>query len=719
MKKEDFNEQMIDEVVSSLTPKKLTTDELVSYDLAEELQIKDAFTYTEADDDLKEKIAELQEIAKSIEERVVRCDNFNRDKKYKVAYERELNQRQLIAVTYTEKPLLVIAGAGSGKTRVITYKVSYLIEEGLEPGQILILTFTKKAASEMINRVQQLLADKKSGSVLGGTFHRFSNSALRQYGKMIDVSNNFNIIDPADAEDIIDLLKTELKISGKKKGRAFPKKATVQSIISKSVNLEWDLQSVMEKFYPEYLDFVDEVGVLNNAFKAYKKASNIMDYDDLMTVLRDKLRDNEPFRNKLQESIKYILVDEFQDTNNIQREIVELLAGKEGRLTVVGDDSQSIYAFRGSNFENILRFPQSYPDCGVVKLEENYRSHQKILDFANDVIDCAKIGFKKHLFSRRDNGNKPVLRRFPDPLEEAEYIVDKILEIRDRGLEYSDFAVLSRASWHTNYVQAELMKRNIPYIVVGGIKFVERRHIKDIMSFMKIVHNPLDAVAWHRLLKLIDGIGNVRAKEIVDEIHRNHGHIRFKAFERKKYYSELKSLENVFKKVLNDRLPVPRAIEAFVEFYKPILKKLEDDYESRIKDIEVFEVICGKYNDFEKFLTDFTLEPPSNSYQNNNKPLIEPDDKPMVVSTVHSAKGLEWHTVFIPFAIDGLFPSVKSINNLEEIEEERRLFYVACTRAEENLFITMPSQHQSWDAVFTLPSRFIYDVADQHYEIEE
>jgi DNA helicase-2/ATP-dependent DNA helicase PcrA len=352
----------------------------------------------------------------------------------------------------------------------------------------------------------------------------------------------------------------------------------------------------------------------------------------------------------------------------------------------------------------------------VVKIEQNYRSGQGILDFANNIIDHARIGFKKRLFSTIPSAKKPVVSRFADGPEEAEFIVDKVLEIRGNDLELSDFAVLTRASWQSNYVQAELMKRQLPFVVIGGIKFSERRHVKDIVSFLKLTVNPLDAVAWHRILQLNEGIGKVRASEIVARIHANTGKICFDHFRGRNYYEELKKTEALYEKLNQDGLGPVQLLDILYPYYIPVLKQLEEDYEVRIKDLETFRIIAGKYEDLEKFLADFTLEPPSNRYQDQNTPLFDGDEKPLVVSTIHSAKGLEWHTVFLPHLLDGLMPSVRSMTTIQEAEEERRLFYVAVSRARENLFITMPAYIQSWDAVFNRPSRFLAEVEKGKYD---
>ncbi len=660
----------------------------------------------------------MQEIVDDIDNHLISPDDITIPESFKIKYRQQLNLPQLTACATTDRPLLVIAGAGSGKTRVITFKVAFLIEQGINPQNIVLLTFTKKAADEMLARVQSLLADTSAGNVLGGTFHGFANHALRRFGSLIGVSSNFSIADKKDSEDILDLLKTELDIHGGKKKSAFPGKEKIHDIISKARNLEKPLDIVIQKYFIEAIPHIESIKILSTAYQQFKKRSNTLDFDDLMIELRDHLRDNTIFRQHLQHEIKHVLIDEYQDTNIPQREIVELLAGHNGCVTVVGDDSQSIYSFRGANFQNILRFSKSFPGCGVVKIMENFRSTQSVLDFANDLIAHAKIGFRKRLFTHLNSGNKPVLKRFADQFDEAEYIANKILEIRDNDLGYNNFAVLTRASWHSNHIQAELTRRNIPFVVVGGVKFAERRHIKDILAFVRIILNPLNAIAWHRILKLLEGVGKVRAKEILSSILKNGGRINFTEFSDRKYYSQLKELETLLNKCIDNKMSVIQLVEEIFEFYTPILKQVEDNFLTRLKDLETLAAISGKYDDPARFVTEFTLDPPSNRFQDETNPLQDTDDKPLIVSTIHSAKGLEWHTVFVPHALDGLIPAVKNIQNLEEVEEERRVFYVAVSRAKKNLFITMPAVINSYDGIFTHPSRFLYDVDKQHYVIE-
>jgi len=684
-----------------------------------EAELNEAVAEEELDEVTDAKIKEIKQITNGIDRKLIQLNEPFNDRGFKIKYSRELNRQQLAAVRTLDRPLLVIAGAGSGKTRVITYKVSYLIEKGVNPAEILLLTFTRKAANEMIHRVQRLLGSSTLSGVLGGTFHAFSNYVLRKYHQLIGLSPNFSIIDSEDVADMISLLKTELQLQPKKGSKHFPKSAKIQAIFSKSRNLEMSLEDTILQLYPENEKHIKELVLLEKALQSYKQRSNLLDYDDLLDTLRNSLKQHQHFRNRVQQLISYILVDEYQDTNNTQREIVELLAGSKRNITVVGDDAQSIYAFRGANFENILRFPQSFPDCGVVKIEENYRSTQAILNFTNEIIHHARIGFKKVLFSTHKEGSRPHIKRLPDTMDEAAYIVDTLMALKGDRLEYADFAVLTRAAWQSNYIQAELIKREIPFVVVGGIKFSERRHVKDMVSFLKIVLNPLDAVAWHRILKLQEGIGEVRAREVISLIHAQGGAIHLEMLEGKKNMENLKPLFQLFRDILHDEQSPSALIPKIYQYYQPLLQQLEDDFDARKIDLEIFAEIAGKYEDLEKFLAEFTLDPPSNRYQDRTVPLVEGDEKPVMISTIHSAKGLEWHTVFIPFALDGILPSVRAIHTAMELEEERRLFYVAASRAKENLYITMPAYVSSWDATFTKPSRFLQQIAPDAYQLEK
>jgi len=662
-------------------------------------------------------IQRLQKISQSIEAKTIRKPRLpNPHKEYKIPYQKNLNKMQYMVATTINGPLLVIAGAGSGKTHTVVYRVSYLLENGIPPEKILLLTFTRRASNEMIRRVNNLLQNQMATKVMAGTFHAFSNHILRAYAGMLGIPASFTIIDTSDAEDIIDLIRQEMKFE--KKSRAFPRKGKVNSIISKSRNCHKSIKDVILDEYITLAEFIEDIEVIAKAYKGFKRGNNIFDYDDLLEFLRDALRDNHAFRHRLQALYHYIMVDEFQDTNRMQKEIVDLLAKKHKNVMVVGDDSQSIYAFRGANFENILRFPETYPSCKVVKLEQNYRSNQDILNFTNNIANSAIIGYQKSLFSRNNNPNKPIIGRFYSQEEEAEYIVQMILQQREKGIPLNKISVLYRSTFHGSFIQAELLAHGLPFIVIGGIRFIERRHIKDIIAYLRILLNPLDAVSWNRVLKLLPGVGRVTTRKIIEVIHKNNGAFDFSSFSKRKYGASLQQLEQTLNEAVNPQLTIAKKVEILRQYYEPLLKSLESDYENRLPDLDVLFQLSAKYSELDKFLSDFALDPPSNKFQNKNEPLIgETDEKPITLSTIHSAKGLEWHTVFVPHLLDGLFPSTRAQKDLERLEEERRLFYVACSRAKEQLFLTLPSYYSGWDSFFTKPCRFILEIEKNHYKV--
>ena len=663
-----------------------------------------------------QKIEELKTIILSIENRPAEVPDIKLSGSFKINYRGELNPAQLEAVTSINGPVLVIAGAGSGKTRVIVHRVAFMLENGIDPDEMLLLTFTRKAASEMIGRVQQLLRDTNAQKVFGGTFHSFSNYILRKYSNLLNIPPDFTIIDEEDSADTIDLIRSELKIE--KKEKAFPRKNRIRDIISSARNRNLTIRNVVENEFSGLTGFIDQIELINQGYEKYKKLCRIFDYDDLMDVLRDSLRDNQDFRKRLQKKFRFIMVDEYQDTNIIQKEIVEYLAEYSKNILVVGDDSQSIYSFRGANYENILRFPQKYPDCKVIKIEENYRSNQKILDFTNEIIQNAHIGYRKRLYSKIIHDTLPFVRKFYDQQTEAEFIVDKIMEYREKGIALDQIAILVRAFWHARYIEVELNKRSIPYIAVGGLAFNERKHVKDVISYLRIIQNSYDAVAWHRILKYLPGVGLITARKIIENIITGSG-LDNNTFEKSKFAEGLKKLTNMIDSAKNNQLSIPQKIEIIKEYYSPILQATEYDYQVRLLDINVLIDLASRYNSLDKFLTDFALDPPSKKFGNKTVPLIdETEDKPLVVSTIHSAKGLEWHSVIIPHALDGLIPSIRSLNNIEEIEEERRLFYVACSRAKQDLIITMPSYVSTYNAFLSYPCRFLIEISKDkfHYQ---
>ena len=666
------------------------------------------------------KIAELKKIAGTIQKKEVSLEPVQKAdfSKFKVNYAHALNPAQLAAVVTTEKPVLVIAGAGSGKTRVIVHRVSYLMEKGVDPSAILLLTFTRKAATEMLDRAEALIQDKSAANVTGGTFHSFASFVLRKYSKLIGLPPNFTIIDTADSEDIIDLLRTELKLNSKDK--RFPRKGRIYDIISYSRNKNTSVKDIIRTQYSGLEDYIDDIELIYKGYTRYKHMSKILDFDDLMDVLNQALKTNARFRELLQNTWQYIMVDEFQDTNVIQNEIVQILAGRHSRLMVVGDDSQSIYAFRGANYENILRFPEVFPDCVLVKIEENYRSNQKVLDFTNTIIDNAVIGYKKELYTNNKNQHVPVIKRTYGQEEEAVFIVDRVMELLEQGIELNQIAILNRADWHNRYIQTELNKRGIPYVVVGGFKFNERMHIKDVIAFLKLTYNPVDAVSWHRVLKYIGGIGQVTASKVILQLQESGHAFSFETFKARKFYNDLLVMGQMLSKASQAELTLPQKIAIIKDYYTPLLKARETDYQSRMQDVDILIDLAKKYKDLDRFLSDFALDPPSKRVADQSTPFIDEGEEKgkLTISTVHSAKGLEWYAVFIPHALEGMFPSNKA-KNIEEMEEERRLFYVACSRAKEELYITFPRNIYSYDAFFHLPSRFLVEMDSKHFEFRE
>lgn len=669
------------------------------------------FDQPESTEEVQSRLQKLGELIRSVEasSQINYLEHYRKESSvFKINYKAALNPAQYYAVTTIDKPLLVIAGAGSGKTRTAVYRVAYLLEQNIDPTSILLLTFTRKAAAEMISRTSELLGNQSANQIVAGTFHSFANAILRKYANFIGISSRFTIIDTVDSEDVVSLIRDELI---QKRDKLFPKKNRIYEIISKSKNCRQSIAEVLEQEFSGLMPYQKDLELIAEAYEKFKEANFLFDYDDLLIVLANALMSNDLFRSKMQKAFQYVLVDEYQDTNLFQRLIVTAIAEKHKRIMVVGDDSQSIYAFRGARFENILEFPLSFPNAQVVKIEQNYRSNQGILDFSNSIIRQARLAYRKQLFSEIQNPQIPSFRKFFNQEDEATWIVDKIIEYRESGVPQNQLAVLVRASFHSNYVQAELLKRSIPYVVVGGIKFTERRHIRDVIAFMRLLLNPFDASSWHRILKLLPGVGNVASRSIIQEIRRNEGKIDFSIFAQKKYFPVLEQLQLALLKAADPQVSVAAKIDVIREFYNPILSQIEDDNEKRNLDIDVLHTLASRYERIDQFLSDFALDPPSSQMQDSASPLItEDEDPPLVISTIHSAKGLEWHAVFIPHLIDGLFPSSRALRSVDEMEEERRLFYVACTRAKDNLHLTMPSAFMAWDKVFTKPSRFLVEI---------
>ena len=598
----------------------------------------------------------------------------------------ECNPAQQDAIFFDTGPLLVIAGAGSGKTKTLVYRVARLIHDGIEPERILLLTFTRKSAEEMLHRATQSL-DERCHRVSGGTFHAFANIALRQYAKHIGFDPQFTILDRSDAEDLIQSIRKEKGLSTTDK--RFPKKSSILSIISKSINTQKSISHCLSSDYPQFLHFESEITAIAIDYEQRKRAMQVMDYDDLLTKLLELFIQNPDIQEKFKNHYHAIMVDEYQDTNAIQSQIVTAITGKDENIMVVGDDAQSIYSFRGAHYENIMKFPDLFPKTTLIKLEQNYRSTQPILDLTNAVISKAKDHYSKTLFTQNEGQQKPFLVETQDENEQSQFICKKILELRENDIPLSKIAVLIRSGWHSNDLELELKHHDIPFVKVGGFKFVETSHVKDILCYCKVIVNPADTLSWTRLLLLCEGLGPAAAKNIITALKQNGFHpSAAEAFKTKKYASELRSLLNF---TLNHSLKIetPKNIlEKALTLYKPIFKTKYDDFNKRQSDLDSLIAITERFKSLESMLTQMTLDPPTDKAQAETG---TPDTESLVISTIHSSKGLEWDTVFLLSAIDGYLPSFQSIGDAQQLEEERRLMYVALTRAETQLYIMKPN----------------------------
>jgi len=622
----------------------------------------------------------------------------------KIDYKNELNKAQLEAVESISGPYLVIAGAGSGKTRVLVHRVAYLVEQGVRPEQILLLTFTRRAAEEMLRRAS-LLLDERCKKISGGTFHSFANMILRKYAKLLEISNNFTILDQADAEDALNLVRTQLGYH--KSEKRFPRKHAILEVISKSLNKSEDIADVLYDEYPQFLEFSEEIKRIRQEYNKYKRQKSLLDYDDLLVFLKNLLSKHEDVRASLCAKYKYIMVDEYQDTNKLQAHIACLLAADHANIMVVGDDAQSIYSFRGANFKNIIDFPKIFKNTKIITLEENYRSTQPILNLTNAVISQAKEKFEKHLYTKKKEGSIPVFLDCADENSQSQFVADKILELREEGIALKDIAVLFRSGWHSNDLEIELASRNIPFAKYGGQKFVEAAHIKDILSYLRIAYNAQDQVSWLRALLLIPKIGPKTAAKIIEAVITN---VSDDQLLRKN--EDLVKLLELLKSVDCQRDAPAKLIEKFLDYYQPLLKVKYDDFNKRLNDLDSLLRIAERYKTTEQFLVDMALEPPERSLVEAGKK--DRHDAALTLSTIHSAKGLEWHTVFLIYVAEGHLPSYLSLETEEKVEEERRLFYVAATRAKVNLFLLKPHIDRSprsfidgGGSVFTQVSRFL------------
>jgi DNA helicase-2/ATP-dependent DNA helicase PcrA len=635
------------------------------------------------------------------------------ERNFSIRYAEVLNAQQLAAVRHRDGPLLVIAGAGSGKTRTLIYRVARLIESGVPPGAILLLTFTRRAAQEMLRRVEQLVGER-GGQVSGGTFHSFANLVLRRFGSAIGLKPNFTILDRSDMEDVINLLRTRMGLASKE--RRFPKKSAIAEAISMARNKNRDLAAELEIDFAHLLDHKDELIGLAGQYEAYKRERSLLDYDDLLYRLADVLRSGETAR-RLSATYRYIMIDEYQDTNAIQAELARLLAAGHRNVMAVGDDAQSIYSFRGANFRNIMDFPALFEGARIIKLEENYRSLQGILDVANEVISRAGEKYAKALFTRRRGDLRPLLVRADDEHMQSRFVAQRILELREDGVALNEIAVLFRSSFHSFDLELELGRRDLPFVKRGGFKFIETAHVKDVLAHLRVIANSADAVSWMRALTLVAGVGSRRAERLIEEIigapapeDAVAAAIAKSGIKARGAADGCARLAHLLSGLRAGGARPADQLAAVIEYYLPIMREAyPDDFPKRERDLEHFQNLAERYRSLESMLADMALEPPNDSI--GDVLATEPEEGYLTLSTIHSAKGLEWRVVFLIWAADGRFPGPMSVKP-EDLEEERRLMYVASTRARDELYITYPifMIDRAVGYVMGRASRFLEDI---------
>jgi len=603
----------------------------------------------------------------------------------------ELNSEQAAAATHGDGPLLIIAGAGTGKTRTLIYRVAHLIARGVAPERILLLTFTRRAAHEMLSRAERLVGSA-SARVQGGTFHATGHRLLRQFGPEAGLSRDFSIMDQGDAEDLMQLARATLGYG--KQEKRFPKKESLHYIYSRHLNADLPVDLILEQEFPHFLDYTGDIVRIFAEYTNRKSERNLVDYDDLLLFWALMLEASPSLADRISGLHDHILVDEYQDTNLLQARILRGACRTHKNITVVGDDAQSIYSFRGANFRNILDFPQQFSGARVIALEQNYRSTQPILDVTNTLISRALERFTKNLWTQRMGGDAPWLVTTRDEQQQTRFVVDRILELHEEGTPLREIAVLVRAGYMSADLEIELTNRKIPFEKWGGIKFLEASHVKDVLAFLRVLDNPRDEVSWYRILMLMPGIGDVTARAMMESMaERSWDPDAFSHFmpppRARDAHKNLAALLRRLRGARSEDASVGEDIDQIRALYDAILAERYDRSEPRLADLDQLRVIAAGYPNRSTFLAALALEPPQNT-QDLGTGGGESDDDALVISTVHSAKGKEWDAVFVIWAVDGWFPSSRSLEDESQLEEERRLMYVAMTRARNHLAVTYP-----------------------------
>lgn len=671
-------------------------------------------------------------------------------------YKSELNEEQFRVVTAQPKATLVVAGAGTGKTRAITYRVAYLIEQGVSPQRILLATFTNRASREMLRRVELLTGNQNVHRIWGGTFHRIANMMLRRHAVSIGFDSNFSILDSEDARDLINICIEDAAIDTKAK--RFPKAEVVQNIISFANNTDLPLDKVIAGKYPYFEMLTAQIMRVDSIYQDRKRERNVMDYDDLLLNVKRLLIEKTQIAELYAEQFQHILVDEYQDTNYLQAEIIDLLAVKHRNVMVVGDDAQSIFAWRGAEFTNIYEFPKRYPEAQLFKLETNYRSTPEILGLANVSIANNKRQFPKILQAvKRSIDFKPALVPCSDVEQQSVFVASRILELRDDGTNLEDIAVMYRSHYHSIELQLELSRRNIPYRVQSGVRFFEQAHIKDVVSYLRIIVNPRDELAWKRLLKMIPGVGNATANRIFESLmltdNAEYGssaraidaaqpgdsltlassvspssivrllQIAPKIREKQPWQNFVKLLELLVSD--ENRGQPSKQISLILENgYEQYLQETFENVDARMEDLRGLAQFANRYTTTEDFLSELALLSTERFKEPQavvGEEVIEGggEDELLTLTSVHQAKGLEWKAVFIIWAAEGKFPSPRSLKEIDSEEEERRLWYVALTRAKDELYITYPLMITDYNrqTVLQKPSRFVLECPPALFEL--
>jgi DNA helicase-2/ATP-dependent DNA helicase PcrA len=603
----------------------------------------------------------------------------------------ELNPEQAAAATHGDGPLLIIAGAGTGKTRTLVYRVAHLIERGVAAERILLLTFTRRAAQEMLSRAERLVGSN-SKRVHGGTFHATAHRLLRRYGPAAGLAKDFTIMDQGDAADLMQLSRAQLGYASK--GKRFPKKETLQYVYSRHINTGESVDTIVREEYAQFTDYLEDFARIYADYTRRKQERNLVDYDDLLLFWALMLEASPELRQRIAGMYDHVLVDEYQDTNVLQARILRGMCASHSNITVVGDDAQSIYSFRGANFRNILDFPKQFAGTRTVTLEQNYRSTQPILSVTNTLISRAAERFTKNLWTARTGGETPWLVAARDEQQQTQFVVDRILELHEEGTALGQIAVLFRAGYMSADLEIELTNRKIPFEKWGGLKFLEAAHVKDVLAFLRILENPRDEVSWYRLLLLLPGIGDATARAAIDSMAS--AAWESAAFGRYNPPPRAKAAHAALVTLLDSLRSAPELDEAQVaidiarvrQLYDNILRERYDRVEPRLADLDQLQTIAAGYPDRATFLSALALEPPQATQDLATGSREENDC--LILSTAHSAKGKEWDAVFVIWAVDGWFPSARCLNSDEETEEERRLMYVALTRARNYLSVTYP-----------------------------